>query len=64
MAVEGSGLGLTAVVDGVGDDRLQRPREPSVAVLQVRGELQPDDVQVHHLPQLLGLLHNGVFLHI
>lgn len=55
---------LTAVVDGVGDDGFQRPREPAVAVLQVRGELQPDDVQVHHLPQLLRLLQDGVFLQI
>lgn len=55
---------LTAVVDGVGDDGFQRPCEPAVAVLEVRGELQPDDVQVHHLPQLLRLLQDGVFLQI
>lgn len=32
-------FGLTAVIDGVGDDRFQRSGESAVTVLQVGGEL-------------------------
>ena len=52
---------LTAVVDGVGHDGFQRSGEAAVAVLQVGGEPEPDDVQVHGLAQLLGLLQDGGF---
>lgn len=52
----GSLVVLTAVIDGVGDDRLEGSGEAAVAVLQEGGELEPDDVQVHNLSQILGLL--------
>lgn len=61
MYLRADGCWLTAVVDGVGHNRLQGSGESSVTVLQEGGELQPNDVQVHDLAQLLGLLHQAVF---
>lgn len=53
---------LTAVVDGVGHDGLEGAGESSVAVLQEGGELEPHDVQVHHFPELFGLLQHAILL--
>lgn len=43
-------------MDGLGDNRFQGQREGAVAGPKEGREAQPDNAQVHHLLQLLGLL--------
>lgn len=55
---------LTAVVDGVGDDRLQGQRVLALAVLQIGRELEPHHVEIHEDAQLLSFFDNGLLLRL
>lgn len=43
-------------MDGLGDNRLQGQGEGAVASAKESREAQPDDTQIHHFLQFLGLL--------
>lgn len=47
---------LTAVMDGLGDNRLQGQREGAVTGSKEGRKAQPHNAQIHHLLQLLSLL--------
>lgn len=47
---------LTAVMDGLGDNGLQGQSEGAITSAKESREAQPDNTQIHHFLQFLGLL--------
>lgn len=61
MIIEQEGAKLTAVIDGVGDYRLEGSGVCPCAVLEVRCELQTHNVEIHDPAQFFGF-HNNCLL--